>query len=855
MSDSTINQQLRTELGALPIIDVLDAIHERLDQGHQLIVEAPPGAGKTTVIPLSLLDAHWLGHRKILMLQPRRIAARNAASRMATLLGEAPGQTVGYRMRLDSRVGPNTRIEVVTEGILLRMLADDPSLDEVGILIFDEFHERSLDSDLGLALAQHGRALFERDHPLKLLVMSATLDQAQLADHLEAPVIRSEGRMFPVALEYRPPRNPRERLVDRTVAVIEQAVQRHADSSLLVFLPGQGEINQVKQALSLPASVQVYPLLGSLPIDKQQLAIAPLPLGQRKVVLATNVAETSLTIEGVDVVIDTGLERRPVFDPNTGMSRLQTVSISKASSVQRSGRAGRMAPGTCYRLWSESQQDQRSAHLSPEIEQADLADLALQLFAWGVYDPGELQWLTPPPAGPYRQAVELLRQLGAIEQQGNALSLTAHGSAMAALPTHPRLAHMLLAAADIGALETGALLAASLSDRDPLRSEGPDITTRLDYLQPGAACPSRYRSWQQRTRQLATQLQGRVASSTVTNLQRPTAAQQTGYLIACAYPERVARRRHNGGFQLANGRSARFAETASLDKADWLAVAELGGMAGQRGDAIYLATALDPALFNTQLKHLLTTETTTDWDPASGRFVAERQTRCGALLFNKTPLDDVPETARVNKLIELITDQRLKNLRWSDDALSLVTRARHLNKLLGTFPDFGEQALIDTVGDWLSPYLTQVTRLTDLKKLDLAGALRARLNWEQQQLLDRMVPQRFSVPSGSNISIDYAQDPPVLAVKLQEMFGSTTTPAVADGRLPLLVHLLSPAGRPLQVTRDLVGFWTNGYAEVRKEMRGRYPKHPWPEDPMTAAPTRHTKRRQPGAPSKDGQSG
>ena len=843
MNSTRLSVERHPGVADLPICDVLESVSRALEEHDQLIVEAPPGAGKTTIIPLALLDSFWLRDRKIIMLQPRRIAARNAATRMADLLDERPGETVGYRMRLESRVGPATRIEVVTEGILLRMLAEDPSLEDVGLLIFDEFHERSLDCDLGLALALHGRGIFEREQASKLLVMSATLEQKELGEYLSAPVVRSEGRAFPVTVHYRPARNQRDRIADRVTSAIEDAIARHPESSVLVFLPGQGEINQVAKALSPPSDVTVFPLLGSLSVEEQQRAIAPLEKGKRKVVLATNVAETSLTIEGVDVVIDSGLERRPVFDPNTGMSRLHTVQISRASAEQRRGRAGRLAPGTCYRLWSESQQEQRSAHLAPEIEEADLADLVLQLFDWGVYEPSELRWLTPPPTGPYQQAVDLLITLGAAERTDDGLALTSHGSAMAVVATHPRLAHMLIASAQVGAIEQGALLAAVLSDRDPLRQEGPDMETRLEYLQEGDRCPARYRGWRQRTRQLARQLRSRIDAPVVTQLARPTSKQLTGYLLACAYPERIARRRHNGGYQLANGRSAKFAEPNRLEKSRWLAVAETGGLAGQRGDAIYSASVLDPALFETLLADLLVEETSVDWDKQSGRFVAERRVRCGALVFTSEPLKEVPEAERVQKLLDVVREQRLKNLPWDKATESFLNRARQFRALSPEFPDLSEDALLATMDDWLAPYLGPVKRLTDLKKLDLLGALKARLSWEQQQELDRQLPQRFTVPSGSSITIDYEQTPPVLAVKLQEMFGCAETPAVANGRLPLVVHLLSPAGRPLQVTLDIASFWQDGYKDVRKEMRGRYPKHPWPEDPLTSQATRYTKRR------------
>jgi ATP-dependent helicase HrpB len=827
----------------LPINDILDEIRDHLTRHDDLIIEAPPGAGKTTLVPLALLDQPWLGNRRIIMLQPRRLAAKNAAIRMASLLNEQAGQTVGYRMRLDSKVSTRTRIEVVTEGVLLRMLRDDPTLEGVGLLIFDEFHERSLDADLGLTLALHARETFADDTKFRIILMSATLDEAELADFMQSRCIRSAGRMYPVEQKYGQASQPRERISDRVTKALEQAVKQHPRSSFLVFLPGQGEIRQVASQVTAPADVAINPLYGDLSLKEQQLAIEPSPEGRRKIVLATNIAETSLTIEGVDVVLDAGLERVPVFDPNTGMSRLQTVRISQASSEQRKGRAGRLRPGTCYRLWSESQQQQLSPQQQPEIQNADLAALTLQLFAWGIYDPDELRWLTPPPAGAYQQAVDLLLSLGAITKTAKGLELSPHGNAMADLSTHPRLAHMLLAGQAVGATERAADLAAVLSDRDPLSRESPDMRIRLEYLSGEIDCPAQFRGWLHRTRRLAEQFAYQLPPTRTTELVRPTPEQVPGYLIACAYPDRIARARHAGGFQLANGRSCQFESPNPMSKSKWLAVAEVGGAARRRGDSIRSAAPLDPALFKTLLAAQISDRTEIDWDSKSGRFVAERQRRCGALLVSRETLEDVADDDRISKLIELIRAAKMTNLSGSQAVSEFLNRARLMQSLEPEWPAFEESDLLDTLEDWLAPFLLSVRKLSELRQLDLLAALKSRLSWSQLQTLEGALPERFEVPTGSKIKIDYRQNPPVLPVKLQEMFGCDINPSVAGGRVPLLVHLLSPAGRPLQVTRDLAGFWRSGYESVKKEMKGRYPKHPWPDDPLTAAATRHSKRR------------
>ncbi len=828
-----------------------------------MVLEAPPGAGKTTLIPLALMHEPWLAGNKILMLEPRRIATRSAAHRMASMIGEVPGQTIGYRMRLDTKIGRDTRIEIITEGILTRMLQQDPSLDDVGLVIFDEFHERSLDSDLALCLCLKGRALFRSEigneaNPLKILVMSATLDSNAIARLLDdAPVVKSEGRAYPVEVIYGGARQPKERIVESMVATIKQALAENPNSSVLAFLPGQGEIRRATDELAswLQAGningIHLRPLFGNLSIEDQQQAIAALSGNEsndQKVVLATNIAETSLTIEGVDVVVDSGLVREPQFDPSTGMTGLQTVKISTASSVQRMGRAGRLRPGKCYRLWSAEQQQKLAPQGSAEILNADLAPLALQLLQWGVDDPSALRWLDPPPKGAWQQAMDLLESLAAIETRAGATILTAHGQAMTTLPVHPRLAHLLLCGAKCGFINTAALLASLLSDRDPFNQDNPDISHRLDILTGESNCPTQHQGWLRRTRQLARQFEAQLLKSGVGENENAASIsfdQASGYLLACAYPDRIARRRHSGGYQLANGRSASLGGAHYLDNSRWLAVAGVSSIAGGKGDVIRSAAVLDEALFSGLLADFIHFETIAEWDNKSGRFVAEEQRKIGALILQRTSLNRVPADAKTGALIRYIRKQGLKLLPWKAELHQWCARVSLLRSIEGgeNWPDLSEEALLATLENWLAPYLNQVNLQQDFKKLDLKNILHALLSREQQQQLNRLAPPRLVVPSGSSIAIDYRESPPVLAVKLQEMFGCEQSPTVIAGKVPLLVHLLSPAGRPLQITQDLAGFWRSSYHQVKKEMKGRYPKHPWPDDPLVATATRKTRAR------------
>jgi ATP-dependent RNA helicase HrpB len=858
----------------LPIASVLDDIRDTLGFRHQLVLQAPPGAGKTTAVPLALLDEAWLGSQKILLLEPRRVAARAAAMRMAQLLGEKVGETVGYRIRLDTCVSDNTRIEVITEGILTRMLQSDPSLEGVGMVIFDEFHERSLDSDLGLALTLESRKLFREAPALKLIIMSATLDGEAVSKLLDgAPVISSEGRQYPVAVDYGESHQLRDSIIDRTVRAIERALLEQA-GSILVFLPGQGEITRVAGKLSALVKgfssndIVIAPLYGGLSLQQQQLAIAPAAEGVRKVVLSTNIAETSLTIEGIDTVVDSGLERVPVFDPSTGMVRLDTRRISRSSAEQRMGRAGRLAPGHCYRLWSSEQHGQLVATATPEILQSDLTSMALQLLAWGVDDPADLEWLDPPPTGPYLQAIGQLVSCGAVyEGHAGSYQLTPHGVRIALMPMHPRLAHMLLVGCDIHAPETASRLAALLSERNPVLDGGVDVSRAMQILSGETPCPKPLQPWCRRTRAQAQRFQ-RICTEVHKPRKFAIAVEDhdvLGVLLASAYSDRIARLRPGGDktrYQLSNGRSAALPAEDSLAGQEWLAVGEVGGHVGEASDRIYSATALNPAMFQEILSPLLTLEEFVDWDKKRNQFVAEHRTRVGAILLDSEPMKDVPLQARNNALFEIVRREGLAILPWTKRleqwrARVMLLRAADLGTLDSdtvrvsesgvssdsVWPDLSNDTLLATLDSWLGPHLSGIRRLEDFAKLELKQILYNLLPWPLPLELEGLAPEHIVVPSGSRIPVDYNDYPPVLAVKLQEMFGCEETPRVANGRVPLTVHLLSPAGRPLQITQDLAGFWRSSYQDVKKEMKGRYPKHPWPEDPLVASATRHTKKR------------
>lgn len=837
---------------SLPIDAVLPDLRQALAARDEAVLEAPPGAGKTTRVPLALLDAPWLAGQTIVMLEPRRLAARAAAERLASELGEKVGETVGYRIRLDSKVGPKTRIEVVTEGILTRRLQADPGLEGVGLLIFDEFHERSLDADLALALSLNGRALL-RDDPLKILLMSATLEGERLSKLLDdAPVVSSQGRMHPVDIQWGRPYQPGEFIEPRVVDCILQALAEQS-GSVLVFLPGQAEIRRVHQALqeSLGERPEVLlcPLHGELDLNAQRAAIEPAPTGLRKVVLATNIAETSLTIDGVRVVIDAGLARVPRFDPGSGMTRLDTQRISRASATQRAGRAGRLEPGVCYRLWSEAQHDQLAAHGSAEMLQADLAGLALQLARWGV-TPDQLSWLDQPPTAAYGQAQDLLARLGAFKP-GSRDNLSAHGQAMAELPAHPRIAHLLLRGQELGLADMACDLAALLGERDIQRGGGADLHTRLALLSGESKAARGGQGGVQRARQLARQYRGQLRGKPRNPVADPDHSRWLGALLALAYPDRVARQRREGGaeYRLANGRAALFSEADALMKQPWLVIADLGSRQGQREERIYLAAEFDPALFDDVLAEQVETLDLLDWDEREQVLRAERQRKVGELVLSREPLPGLDDDARARALLGLVRRKGLNLLTWTPELRQWQARVALLRELdlqkngTSEWPDLGDEALLASLEDWLQPYLGKVSRLSHFAALDLPSLLRNLLPWPLPQRLDELAPVHLSVPSGSNIRLDYSEQPPILAVRLQELFGLADTPRIAGGRQQVKLHLLSPARRPVQVTQDLANFWRTTYAEVKKDLKGRYPKHYWPDDPLVAEATARAKPR------------
>ncbi len=861
----------------LPVREVLPELRRALALGRGAVLTAPPGSGKTTLVPLALLGEPWLAGRTILVSEPRRLAARAAAGRMAEILGEPVGETVGYRVRFDQRVSARTRVEVLTEGVLLRRLQGDPALEGVGLVMLDEAHERSLLLDLALTLALDVRAGLRED--LRLLVASATLDAGAVAGVLGgAPVLAGGGRVVPVEVSYLP-RDPSSRGVPDLVAdVVRRALAAHP-GDVLAFLPGGGEIRATAERLADLGEVAVLPLYGDLPAEAQDRVLRPIA-HRRRVVLATPIAETSLTIEGVRVVVDSGLARRPRFDPVTGLTRLETVRVSRASADQRAGRAGRLGPGSAYRLWTESVHRGLLAFNPPEILEADLAPLALELAQWGVADPGALRWLDPPPAGAFAQARELLAGLGALDLAGR---ITAAGRRMAGLPVQPRLARMLVEAGREGLGPLAGDIAALLSERDVLRASGPgrtsDLADRLEALHrwrvdgeagaralgaDPAACARVDRAARQiapdgdRARSVAPRgARGRdrgVAGASGPG-RGPRAVGEdprsaAGRLLALAYPDRIARRQGGDGarYRLASGRGARLPEADPLGREEYLVAASLE--AGTGDGRIFLAAALAPETLAEVTAGRREVREVVEWDDREGAVIARAEERLGALLLSARPLPQ-PDPDRVaHALLEGVRRRGLAVLPWTDAARELQARVLSLRgwRPAESWPDLSDGRLLATLDEWLGPHLRGVTQLEHLGRVDLAGALRGALhaalggNWQRR--LDEAAPTHVTVPSGARRRLAYGPgEPPVLAVKLQEMFGLGETPRVCGGEVPVTLHLLSPAGRPLQVTRDLQGFWERTYPEVRRELRGRYPRHPWPEDPWRAAPTARTRPR------------
>ena len=828
-------------MSELPIEPLIPEIRAALDASPNLVLEAPPGAGKTTLVPLALLDAGWAKDRKIIVLEPRRLAARGAAHRMSSLRGEAVGETVGYRVRLDRKVGPATRIECVTTGLFLRQLQADPELAGVAAVLFDEFHERSIESDLALAFCLEAQAGLRPD--LRLVVMSATLDGATIARLLPgAKMIRSEGRGFPVETLHLGD-DANKRIEDRVVGAVLQALAAEVTGDLLVFLPGAGEIRRVQSALveRLPESeVAVLPLHGDLPLLEQDKALTPDRQSRRKIVLATSVAETSLTIEGIRVVIDSGLRRAPRFDPGSGMTRLTTTKISVAAADQRRGRAGRTAPGICYRLWSPAAERALAAFAPPEITAVDLAPLALELAAWGIADPASLALLDPPPAAALKQAEELLAQLGAIDP---ARRITPHGKAMAELGVHPRLAHMMLIGKQRGLGSLACDIAALLSERDLLkgRQADTDLRHRVDLLH-GIERGEIDRGVKDRVMRSADDWRRQLGVKRESDPHRAMA----GQIVALAYPDRLAQRRGAAGqFRLSSGRGAILPATDALAAEDFLAIASLDG--DKREARVFLAAPISQTEIEEDFADSITLQEFVAWNGRLEAVEAKQERRLWSLVLDEKPLKKPSEEAVTAAMIAGIREMGIAALPWTPELENLRARIAFLRGIevaRWTWPDLSDAALSETLETWLAPYLSGCSRRAHLANLDLRAALLYGLDWAQRQALDDLAPTHLSVPSGSSVPLTYRDQPvPVLAVRLQEMFGATETPRIAGGKVQVLLHLLSPARRPMQITRDLASFWANGYRAVKADLKGQYPKHYWPDDPLVAAPTARAKPR------------
>jgi ATP-dependent helicase HrpB len=814
----------------LPIDAVLDVLEQTLASHNAAVLVAPPGAGKTTRVPLALLDAPWAKGKKIIVLEPRRIAARASAERMAKSLGERAGETVGYRVRFGSKISRATRIEVVTEGIFSRQILDDPEMSGVAAVLFDEFHERSLDADLGLALARDAQTGLRED--LRILVMSATLDGARVAKLLgDAPVVASEGRAFPVETRYlgRKADAPLERQMADAIATALGA----DPGSVLAFLPGAAEIRRTQNFLGErvhDASVEIVPLFGALDAAVQDRAIAPAPKGSRKVVLATSIAETSLTIEGVRIVVDSGLARVPRYEPDIGLTRLETVRASRAAVDQRRGRAGRTEPGVCYRLWDEPQTASLAAYTQPEILSADLSSLVLDLAQWGVSDPAGLAFLDPPPAPALKEANNLLHELGALDDDGR---ITEEGKSLRALALPPRLARMIVDSHRLGAGEEAAEIAAVLTERG-LGGDSADLDARLDQFR-------RDRSPRALSaRSLAQRWAAQVAASNSSQGEQDVSS---GVMLAFAFPDRVARNRGNGSFVLANGRGAAVEQTSSLARAPYIAVAELTGTAAQ--GRILLAAPITQEEIELRFADQIENTEEISFDRGALALRGRRKRTLHAITLSEAPMALSPSAETAKVFADGLISAGLDKLPWSKSLKQWRDRVMFLRKAEGeSWPDLSDNALAVTRENWLMPALFDKVSLKDFSAGDLSDTLMTLLPWELRVRLEREAPTHFEAPTGTMLAIDYeAEQGPTIAVRLQELFGLNTHPSIAKGAVPLVLELLSPAQRPVQVTRDLPGFWRGSYAAVRSDLRGRYPRHPWPEDPASALPTRRVKPR------------
>jgi ATP-dependent helicase HrpB len=806
----------------LPVADIIDEVKNHLSNHNTLIVNAPPGAGKSTLLPLTLLDENWLAGKKIIMLEPRRLAAKTIATRMAELWGDKVGETIGYRIRFENRVSAQTKIEVVTEGILTRMLHTDNALENVGLVIFDEFHERSLFADVAMALCREAQQILRPD--LRMMVMSATLNMPQLTALLNCPVAVSEGKQYPVEVKY-VGEGDAFLLPETTSHVIVKAVKEN-EGDVLVFLPGEGEIKKCAELLkSKLLDFAIHPLYGQLPQREQFAAIMPNKNGKRKVVLATSIAETSLTIEGVKIVIDSGFARVSKFDPKSGLSRLETVQITKDSADQRAGRAGRLSAGVCYRMWTKANQERMIEHRIPEIMEADLAALVLDMAKWGISNLNQLTWLSPPPKAAVMQAVDVLTNLNALDTNKR---ITEHGKEIHQLPCHPRIAHMLLKAKQDNAIALATDIAAILEERDPLpKDSGIDINLRIEALR---------RSRQNNSAGNRFGRIEKVAESYRKMLNQeaengPVDDHETGLLLAYTYPERIAFARpgNNAQFQLANGKIAAIGHRDNLANEPWLAVAHIDTRDGL--GKIFMASPLNPK----DLLPLVKEREVITWDTRKGGLIATKDLRIGSIVLQSKPLAAPNEENLVAAISTAIKNEGEELLNFDDAFTQLQNRILSVCKWnqYKDWPDVSTDELLLNNMDWLGFYLPKVKRPDDLKKINLSEALLQYLTWEQQQTLNSLAPAKINVPSGSNIGIEYLAngETPILSVRLQEVFGMADTPTINNGKIPLVLHLLSPGFKPVQVTSDLRSFWNNTYFEVKKELKRRYPKHAWPDDP------------------------
>ncbi|WP_422356671.1 ATP-dependent helicase HrpB [Roseivirga pacifica] len=817
----------------LPVTECIPSVQKHLAAQNTLIVNAPPGAGKSTLLPLALMEEAWLEGKKILMLEPRRLAARSIAERMAYFMDEKIGETIGYRIRFDNKTSDKTQIEVVTEGILTRMIQSDNALEGVGLVIFDEFHERSIHADVALALCREAQQVLRPD--LRIMIMSATLNMPQLTSLLKAPAVTSEGRQYPVEVKYEGDTDIFV-LPELCAKTIKKAADKH-EGDILVFLPGQGEILKVAGMLKGQLKdFAIHPLYGSLPQRQQTAAILPDKNGKRKVVLATSIAETSLTIEGIKVVVDSGFGRTSKFDPNSGLSRLETVRISRDSADQRAGRAGRLSEGFCYRMWSEVTHQRLADNIVPEILEADLANLVLDMAQWGIVDVQQMTWLTPPPRGPLQQANDLLHELEALEDG----RITAHGKSMLKLPCHPRIAHMLLLAEESDQIGLATDVAALLEERDPLGKEaGIDINTRIDSLRVHRKEKRDGRKLA-RIAKIAEQYRRLFEWEEENDFVDPY---ETGVLLTYAYPERIACARpgNNAQFQLSNGRYAMAGHREDLAAEPWLAISHIDARDGM--GKIFMASPLNPR----DLAPLVKEKEVVTWDTEDGGLQANLNLCIGNIVLKSSPLPDPDPSHLTAAIIDAIKKEGEQLLDFNEEVEQWQNRVLSLRKWNPDqqWPEVSTASLLLTANDWLSPYLNNVKKPADLKKINLKEVLQYSLSVEQQQQLPTLAPEKLVVPSGSKIKLMYRAngEAPVLAVRIQEVFGLAETPKINNGKQAVLMHLLSPGFKPVQITGDLKSFWSDAYFEVRKELKRRYPKHVWPDDPWNEPAIRGVKRK------------